>query len=146
MTQHDLSVVLENERAAYPIPWSPGAFESCLRGADVCWAVERGAMLVGHAIVSYVVDEAHLLNLCIHPAHSGQGLGRHVLRFLISEAQRRNARCFYLEVRVSNVSAITLYQSEGFNEVGVRPGYYPGDGRREDALLMTLELSLDAFA
>ncbi len=142
----DLPFVLENESAAYSIPWSPGVFKSCLSGKDICWVLEVEGGLVGHAVVSNVVDEAHLLNLCVNPVHWGKGLGKYLLRFLINEAQRNGARCFYLEVRVSNEAAIRLYRAEGFNEVGVRPGYYPGKTRREDALLMTLELALDAFA
>ncbi len=146
MREQDLDRVLLNERAAYPIPWSPGVFESSLRGKDQCWVMEVNAQVIGHAIVSYVLDEAHLLNICVHPEFSGKGLGRSLLRFLIRESQARGASSFYLEVRVSNLAAIALYHSEGFNEVGVRPGYYPGEGRREDAMLMTLELGIDAFA
>jgi ribosomal-protein-alanine N-acetyltransferase len=46
----------------------------------------------------------------------------------------------FLEVRSSNVSAITLYESIGFNEMGVRPGYYPAHNGRENAVLMGVAL------
>jgi len=46
----------------------------------------------------------------------------------------------YLEVRPSNPAAIALYHSEGFNEIGRRPRYYPAKDGREDAIVMAIEL------
>jgi ribosomal-protein-alanine acetyltransferase len=105
-----------------------------------------GGKLCGHAIISNVLDEVHLLNLCIDPLNSRQGLGRAFLQHLIHRAINRKAVVFFLEVRASNRAAIDLYFSEGFNEVGVRPNYYPAPDGHEDAILMTLELSVDAQA
>lgn len=146
MLASDINQVVLNECAAYNIPWTKAVFVSCLEGKDVCWVIEDGAGVFGHAVVSYILDEAHLLNICVHPARSGAGHGRTFLRHLIGEAINKACSAFYLEVRVSNHAAIALYRTEGFNEVGVRPNYYPAMSGREDALLMTLELSLDAFA
>jgi ribosomal-protein-alanine N-acetyltransferase len=144
----DLSNVMEVERLCYPIPWSESVFKDSVTGSNECWLFEYQGVLCGHAVVSNILDEVHLLNICIAPRFNRKGLGRVLLKHLISTAVERNASVFFLEVRVSNRSAIDLYFSEGFNEVGVRPNYYPSEvgAGREDALLMTLELSVDYFS
>lgn len=138
----DLASVLVIEKRAYPIPWTQKMLETSL-AKDDCFGVELGGVLIGYALVSYVLDEAHLLNICIDPGYKRKGYGRKLLQFAISKAIEKNANVFFLEVRESNQSAIELYFSEGFNEVGLRPNYYPAEQGREDAVLMTLELSID---
>ena len=143
----DLSNVMEVERSCYPIPWSESVFKESLVGSNECWLIEYQGVLSGHAVVSNVLDEVHLLNICIEPKFNRKGLGRILLQHLVAEAIKRKATVLFLEVRASNNAAIDLYFSEGFNEVGLRPNYYPcevGAGR-EDAVLMTLELSFDQY-
>jgi len=143
----DLSEVMEVERLSYSIPWSESVFEDSIKGSNECWLIEYQGKGCGHAVVSNVLDEVHLLNICIAPKFANQGLGRVLLQYLISKAIERKAKMFFLEVRASNKSAIHLYFSEGFNEVGLRPNYYPSESGkgREDALLMTLELFVDQY-
>lgn len=142
----DLDRVMEVENAAYPIPWTRGVFEDSLKAkSNDCLVAMVDGQICGHAVVSHVLDETHLLNICIEPRFAGRGLGRVFLRKLIDLAVERGSNSFYLEVRVSNEAAIKLYFSEGFNEVGLRPNYYPAKTGREDAMLMTLELSIDQY-
>jgi len=143
MCSDDLSRVMEVEKAAYPLPWKRSMFESSLSSSDECWALVLQGEVWGYAILSFILDEAHLLNLCVHPKASKMGLGRKLLKHGIERAVIHQSKMFFLEVRVSNESAIELYFSEGFNEVGVRPNYYPAKSGKEDAVLMTLELSVD---
>mgnify|MGYP002653699537 CR=1 FL=1 len=81
-----------------------------------------------------------MLNVCVAPEAHGHGLGRKLLRALLHVARGRGAERVFLEVRPSNPGAIALYHSEGFNEIGRRPRYYPARGGREDALVMAIEL------
>lgn len=145
MLVSDLDVVMKIERDAYPLPWTQKVFEECIAGRDECWLFIYEGQQVGHGVISHIVDETHLLNICIAPSFSRRGLGRAFLRLLIDLAAQRKSTVFYLEVRVSNQAAISLYHSEGFNEVGTRPNYYPALSGREDALLMTLDLSFDHY-
>ena len=69
-----------------------------------------------------------------------RGLGRELLRALVRLAGDRGAQRVFLEVRPSNTPALALYHSEGFNEIGRRPRYYPAAQGREDALVMAIEL------
>jgi len=143
--ESDLDQVMAIELESYPIPWSRSLFELSLKSADECWVICEGGALCGYAIISNVLDEAHLLNICISQKRARKGYGRNLLRYVIARAIAREAAMFFLEVRVSNSAAIDMYFSEGFNEVGVRPNYYPAKKGREDALLMTLELKVDQF-
>ena len=146
MLPGDLDEVMAIEHLAYPIPWTRSMFETSLSSKDECWLLKVGDSILGYTIISNVLDEAHLLNICIHPKFSRKGYGRTLLRYVIERAIERKACMFFLEVRVSNKYAINLYFSEGFNEVGIRPNYYPSSkGVSEDALLMTLELSIDQY-
>ncbi len=145
MTMDHLQEVMRIERAAYPFPWTKSMFETSLASKDECSILLHEGKIVGYVIVSYVLDEAHLLNLCIAPECQGEGFGRLLLRCVIDKAKKKLSKLFFLEVRVSNIQAINLYFSEGFNEVGIRPNYYPGEKGREDAMLMTLDLCVDLF-
>ena len=85
------------------------------------------------------VGEAHILNISVAPNEQGQGIGRRMLEHLIELATGK-AETIFLEVRPSNVGAIALYEKMGFNEIGVRKGYYPATNGREDAIMLALEL------
>ncbi len=137
--------IMPIEVQAYTHPWSLKIFEGCVEGAYEAWMAKRDNVIVGYGVISVAVGEGHLLNLCTRPEFQGQGIGRKVLGFLVSRVKNLGADTLFLEVRASNNSAIQLYFSEGFNETGIRRGYYPGDKGREDAVLMSLELAVDDY-
>uniref|UniRef100_A0A450VGB1 [Ribosomal protein bS18]-alanine N-acetyltransferase n=1 Tax=Candidatus Kentrum eta TaxID=2126337 RepID=A0A450VGB1_9GAMM len=149
MTEDDLDAVLELERAAYPFPWTVGMFRDCLRIGYCCQVLDdpqQDRNPLGYGIMSVGGGEAQLLNLCIRQEERNQSLARRLLIGLIDMARERRADVMFLEVRPSNRAARALYGRVGFNEVGVRPGYYPveEDGKKgwEDALILGLTLSL----
>ena len=136
----DLGAVLVNEREGYTHPWSDGIFRDCIRSGYECWLVEYAGRMVGHGILSVAAGESHLLNVCIHPDCQGYGLGRFLVEFMIDCARLKNAQSVFLEVRPSNVVAYKLYESLGFNEIGIRENYYPAHVGREDAVVLGKEL------
>ena len=140
MHEGDVDAVMEVERRAYPFPWTRGIFLDCLRVGHAGRVLERDGRLLGYAMLSIAAEEAHVLNVCVDPQCQSRGLGRQLLRELVAEARRQRAVRVFLEVRPSNAQAIALYHSEGFNEIGRRPRYYPADNGREDALVMAMEL------
>ena len=141
MSKADISAVFDIENRAYKHGWTEGILRDCLRVGYLCWTVEMAQRIVGYGILSVAADEAHLLNLAIDPEFQKQGLGRQVLHFLLDVAQKQGVETIFLEVRDSNRSAIALYLDEGFNEIGVRNGYYPADSGREDAVIMAYSVS-----
>ena len=143
MREADLDEVLAIERAAYPFPWTRGILEDCLRVGYGCWVLEQGRVVIGYGVISVAVGESHILNLCVRPEYQRQGHGRRLLDHLLALSRRHHADTALLEVRPSNRPALALYRQAGFNEVGMRRGYYPGTNGREDALILALALRLD---
>ncbi len=86
MTRGDLDAVSEIEQRSYPYPWTRGIFQDCLRVKYCCHVLEADAAIAGYGIVSQPVEEAHLLNLCVHPDYRRGGLAALLLEFLMREA------------------------------------------------------------
>lgn len=140
LRESDLNAVMAIELRGYPFPWTRGIFIDCLRAGYPGLAMERDGLLIGYGVLSIAADEAHVLNICIDPLAQSRGLGRQLLRALVQLAADRGAQRVFLEVRPSNAPALALYHSEGFNEIGRRPRYYPAAQGREDAVVMAIEL------
>jgi ribosomal-protein-alanine N-acetyltransferase len=140
MTDADLDEVVEIERLAYEFPWSRGNFEDSLRNGyfGMCLRHVTGA-LVGYCVLMPVVDEMHLLNLCVAPDAQGTGAGLTLLREATRIARAERLDGMLLEVRPTNPRAIRLYERFGFVTIGRRKHYYPARHRgREDAIVMRL--------
>lgn len=141
MQTEDLPQVLTIEESVYPFPWTAGIFHDCLRVGYCCWVLTLDQQVIGYSVMSVVIDESHILNICIDPQWQGKGLGMKLIRRLLKIARQHGAETVYLEVRAGNIAAIGLYEKLGFVEIGQRRGYYPAQNQsREDALLMSLEL------
>ena len=155
MTAADLDAVQAVEAAAYPHPWSRKHFADSLAagyaavmllgeaapGELVHPARADGKLLLGYVIAMGGVDEAHLLNITVAPAHQRQGWARCLLDALVLWARGQRAQSLWLEVRQSNQGARRVYERYGFQQVGLRRAYYPAAPTgREDALVMSLPL------
>lgn len=141
MTEDDLLAIKKIEDAAYVFPWSETIFRDCIAVGYPCWVMELENEIIGYSVQQHIVDESHILNICIRPKLQGHGYGRSLLHFILAQARAEKTKSVFLEVRPSNIAAIELYESEGFNEIGCRKDYYPSVTGREDALLFALELS-----
>ena len=141
MQKEDLQQVIDIELQSYPHPWTEVIFSDCLHAGYSCWVCGRYDRVEAYGIISMGAGESHLLNICVHPESRKQGIGKKMLRYLVAIAQRHNAEVIFLEVRTSNVPARTLYENEGFNELGTRRDYYPAPAGREDALILARTLS-----
>ncbi len=140
MTESDLDAVLRIERAIYDFPWTRGNFRDSLRAGYSCWVARADGELTGYAVMMLAAGEAHLLNLSVATERQGRGHGRALLAHLLATARDHAARVLFLEVRPSNGAAKRLYGGFGFEQIGVRRGYYPAHGGREDALVFSIAL------
>ena len=136
MHELDVPVIVAIERAAYQFPWSEGIFRDCLRVGYVCRVVDVGGDMAGYGIMSVGAGEAHILNVCIRDEYRGRGFARKILVYLLDRARTSGMYEAFLEVRPSNTAAARLYQSMGFEQVGVRRGYYQATVGREDAAVL----------
>ena len=140
MTEADVSAVVALERASYQFPWSEGIFRDCLRVGYVCRVVTSANRLIGYGVMSVGAGEAHILNLCVDSGFRCQGIGRRMLDYLLDRGAAAGMTEAFLEVRPSNTAAIRLYLALGFDQVGMRRGYYQAVGGREDAAVLKLSL------
>ena len=140
MRESDVDDVMEVETSAYSHPWTAGIFHDCLRVGYCCWVCILDANIIGHGVMSIAAGECHILNICLHPDWQHRGLGRKLVAKLLDIARQRQADTAFLEVRQSNRVALALYRSMGFNEIGIRRGYYPTDNGRENARILALNL------
>ena len=141
MTAAHLPMVAALEKVCFPAdPWSGELFRAALACPDtVLLAAEKedGAVL-GYAVLSAVLDEGSLDNIAVAPNCRRRGVADALLSAL-ENIGRTKLSVLFLEVRASNLPAIALYEKHGFVPVGRRKNYY--ESPREDALLMTLDLS-----
>ena len=139
MAVHDLEAVMAVEVTAYSHPWTRGNFIDSLAAGYLAEVLgDDGGQIVGYFVAMGGVDELHLLNITVEPACQGRGYGSSLLRAVQGHAQALGLSTLWLEVRLSNERARSLYRRLGFAEVGLRKGYYPASGAREDAVVMRL--------
>ncbi len=142
MRPADLKAVAEVERSSYQFPWSIGIVRDCLLAGYHSQVFEVDGVISGYSIMSAAGSEAHLLNLCVHPGYQGLGYGRRLLNSVLLRAEELSIERVFLEVRPSNLVAISLYRSAGFELIGTRPSYYQSERGREDAVIFAA--SVDA--
>jgi len=142
MRYSDVDLVVSNETVAYKYPWTKQNFIDCLQSGYQCWVLADKKTIIAHGVISIAIWDAHLLTLCVHPQFQRLGFGRRMLILLLDRAAKLNSSECFLEVRISNETAISLYKSIGFDAVGSRKGYYPAAQGREDAVIMSRALPL----
>lgn len=123
------------EQQCFPDPWSlQGFIDAAENACTTVWAALDGEQVLGYLVCFCAADEAEICNIAADPAHRQQGIGSLLLQTALAA---HPAADFYLEVRISNRAARALYEKYGFQEIGIRPGYY--EDPREDAVLMKLK-------
>jgi len=144
MRGSDVPDVVTIERASYQFPWSEGIFRDCLRVGYVCRVVTVNRQVMAYGVMSFGAGEAHILNLCVGEGYRCRGVGRRLLSVLIERATSGGMAEAFLEVRPSNTGAIRLYLSLGFEQAGMRRGYYQAANGREDAAVLRRVLHSNA--
>lgn len=139
MVAADVAAVADLEAQSFSSPWHPSTFLRLLDrpGAEL-WVLEKDGEVMAYAVLWCVLDQAELANIAVRPEVRGRGLGSALLDHVLDVARGRGIRSVFLEVRESNRVARDLYAGRGFEEVGVRRGYY--DTPSEDARVLELRL------
>ncbi len=141
MTPADLEAVADLTRRADPFGWTLRNFSDAHASGNTLTVLTVDGVTSGIAAVMHVLDESELLEIAVQPAMQGRGYGKALLAQAIALARRNGAVRMFLEVRESNARARKMYTSFGFEETGRRKNYYPTENGREDAILMTAQLS-----
>lgn len=135
MEEGDLTAVMRIEKAAFSSPWTLATFAGLLRRTTTrLWVASVSGAVVGYAAVWMVADQAELGDIAVDEELRRRGIGTRLLETVLEAMPEAGIRDLFLEVRVSNDAARSLYARYGFEEVGRRPGYYSRP--REDALVL----------
>lgn len=132
----DVEAICAIEQESFNIPWTREAFINELTNNMLAkyMVLEVDGVVAGYVGMWLIVDEAHITNIAIASAYRGRGYGEQLMTELAALAQYMGMRAMTLEVRVSNQVAINLYTKIGFENAGIRKGYYSDNG--EDAMVM----------
>jgi [ribosomal protein S18]-alanine N-acetyltransferase len=168
MQMADLDSVLSIESISHIHPWTKGNFSDSLAAGHWAYCIRPAAsicddqdqpdrsiqgtyldpqVLWAYCILFPAVDELHLLNITVSPKVRKLGLGARMMAAIEGVAAQQNMPRIILEVRPSNIPAVSLYQKLGYEEIGIRKNYYPVNpdtGAREDAIVMAKSIKLVA--
>jgi ribosomal-protein-alanine N-acetyltransferase len=142
MQLDDLDEIMQLEESVFFDPWSRTMFQDCLAQEYPVWIMRnQEKKMMAYMVVMQILDEVHILNICVDKALQRLGWGTFLLQEIIHILKNKKVNSILLEVRVSNEAAIGLYSKLGFLKIGVRKGYYPAkNNEREDAIVMRLTL------
>ena len=137
-TIEDAKEIFAIEMECFSVPWSLDSIETELLNEDkkLYYVVEDTNGVVGYAGAWLVYDEGQITNIAIRPSARRQGFGAKLTSALIEECFKRGMHEIFLEVRISNLSALSLYRKLGFTVKGMRKNYYSEP--KEDAYIMSL--------
>ncbi|MGV6802185.1 MAG: ribosomal protein S18-alanine N-acetyltransferase [bacterium] len=138
-TPNDCTCLARLQAETFPdAPWGQDWFAQSLKSSHLHSFLQfDGHERTGFAVISRVERDAEILTLGILPTFQGQGLGRALLSYLLTEMKRENIKQIFLEVAANNAAAQALYQGGGFLPVGHRPNYYKTG---QDALIFSCPL------
>lgn len=135
MREEDLPSVAALEEKCFSVPWSEASLRQSLQDSNYLFLVaEEDGNVAGYAGLLKVLDEGDVTNIAVERAYRGRGIGSELVRQLMEEGKRCGIRSFTLEVRVSNKTAVHVYEKLGFVSEGIRKRFY--ERPVEDALIM----------
>lgn len=135
MKPEDVERISQLEEEAFSMPWSRDAFLQMIVKEDARYYVaEADGQVVGGCGVLMIAGEGNITNVVIDKNYRNQGIGTKLLQYLIEDGRDNGLTAFTLEVRISNESAIHVYEKLGFFSEGIRPNFY--EKPTEDAMIM----------
>ena len=137
MQTDDMQDLLIIEQMNSFSPWTSSQFTEA---HNYIYVLLCESVVIGFVALTQSYDQAELQNFSIHQDYQNQGYGRRLLEFAFQHLSR-DVKQIFLEVRVSNFTAIRLYHNLGFEEIGNRRDYYQTEFGREDALIMSVDIN-----
>ena len=135
-----LDEAAEIESLCFSEPWSPEALLYMCKSPNThAVAVIIDGRLAAYGGCEFVLDEASIVNIATHPDFRRRGCASAIIDALEEFLSSKSVQNIFLEVRVSNMPARTLYEGKGFRTVGTRKNYYRFP--TEDAAVMLKTIS-----
>ena len=134
--EKDILAIEELEKQCFATPWSYESlkYDIVENNRALYLVAEIEGEIVGYVGIWKIVDEGHITNVAVSPAHRRKHVASALLETLFRVTERAGVVQHTLEVRAGNEGAIKLYEGFGFKEAGLRKGYYEDNG--EDAIIM----------
>lgn len=131
----DVPFISRLEEETFSMPWSADSFLRMIEKEDTAYFVaEEDGRILGGCGLLLIAGEGNITNVVVAPEARKRGVATGLLTYLLAEGSRAGLYAYTLEVRVSNVAAIRLYEKLGFVSEGIRPGFY--EKPVEDAMIM----------
>jgi ribosomal-protein-alanine N-acetyltransferase len=135
MLVDDIPQVHKIEKSIFSMPWSKKSFEDSIKNKNTIYLVALiNQCIVGYCGIYLCGEQADISNVAVDKEYRRKHVAEQLLESILEEAMNRGVRDVILEVRESNVPAISLYESLGFTEEGIRKNYYKSP--TENALIM----------
>ena len=144
MTKEDISAAVQIEETCFSTPWSAQSFYDSVSREDTIFLVcektdEDGIVkLAGYIGMYRSFEEGSITNVAVFPEYRKQGIGQKLVEAAKAEAKSVGIEAIFLEVRVSNHPAISLYEKMSFEKLGIRKRFY--EHPVEDAYIMRCNL------
>ena len=136
-TKGDAAAIADIEKACFSVPWSEEAIKETLCASNsLFYCALHGEKLFGYIGSYSVLDEVYITNIAVLKEYRKNGAARALLKRLSEDSKKSKKAFVTLEVRKSNLPAVSLYESEGFVLSGERKDFY--EKPREDGLIYTL--------
>ena len=138
MNEGHVAQVAALEKLCFSDPWSENSVASELENPLSLWLIaEENGMVCGYVGSQTVLDETDMMNIAVHPDCRRRGVASALIGELVNQLRERGSHVLRLEVRESNVHAISLYESMGVTQLGLRKNYYRNP--KENALILGRE-------
>lgn len=138
MQETHVPQIAQLEKLCFADPWSEKSIASELNNPLSLWIVAMdGEQLAGYVGSQSVMGESDMMNIAVAPQYRRKGIAQGLVSRLVEMLKEKGNQSLSLEVRVSNTSAVSLYEKMGFTQVGRRPNYYRNP--KEDALILRKE-------
>jgi ribosomal-protein-alanine N-acetyltransferase len=126
-------LLIENE--SFADPWTKEMFLESAKDIYTTFnVIIEGDKVAGYYIYSITIDEINIYIIAVHSNFRRRGYGCEMMKDIIEKSIKAKVRKIFLEVRKSNIAAINMYKSFGFELVSIRKNYYSDN--REDALVL----------
>ena len=137
--EKDISLIADIERECFTTPETENTVREVIENPVYeAYVSELDGEIVGHTITMSSCGEEDILSVAVRPSCRRLGIGKMLMDNILQKAQTNGITDIFLEVRKSNIAAISLYERSGFEKVGERKNFY--DLPREDAVLMKKSL------
>lgn len=123
------------EKICFSTPWSEQTIADAFKTGTRFFVAEKDNKILGYVGISAILDEGYITNVAVFPEARRQGVASALLETLFDFAKEKGLSFISLEVRESNISAISLYEKFGFKTEGKRKNFYSHP--QENALIMT---------